>query len=74
MAGWGCYVSQSLVGSHSQTKKILKLLTLLNTMDIFAGCGGLSTGLGQAGVANHKWAIEFWKPSANAYRKNNPRA
>ena len=41
-------------------------------MDIFAGCGGLSTGLGQAGVAKPKWAIEFWKPSADAYRKNNP--
>ena len=44
----------------------------LNTLDIFAGCGGLSTGLGQAGVARHKWAIEFWKPSADAYKKNNP--
>ena len=53
---------------------ILEEVSALNTMDIFAGCGGLSTGLGQAGVAKHKWAIEFWKPSADAYRKNNPRA
>ena len=45
----------------------------LPTLDIFAGCGGLSTGLGQAGVADHKWAIEFWKPSADAYKKNNSR-
>ena len=45
----------------------------LATLDIFAGCGGLSTGLGQAGVADHKWAIEFWKPSADAYKKNNSR-
>ena len=53
---------------------VLESVSALNTMDIFAGCGGLSTGLGQAGVANHKWAIEFWKPSADAYRKNNPQA
>ena len=46
----------------------------MNTMDIFAGCGGLSSGLGEAGVARHRWAIEFWKPSADAYKKNNPSA
>ena len=50
---------------------VLGEVTPLATMDIFAGCGGLSTGLGQAGVAQHKWAIEFWKPSADAYKKNN---
>ena len=44
----------------------------LKTLDIFAGCGGLSHGLGQAGVVRHSWAVEFWSPSANAYKKNNP--
>ena len=44
----------------------LDTVTPLNTLDIFAGCGGLSHGLGQSGVAAHKWAIEFWKPSADA--------
>ena len=51
----------------------LDKVTPLATLDIFAGCGGLSTGLGQAGVADHRWAIEFWKPSADAYKKNNSR-
>lgn len=53
---------------------ILEEVPALNTMDIFAGCGGLSAGLGQAGVANHKWAIDFWEPSADAYRENYPGA
>ena len=44
----------------------------LKTLDIFAGCGGLSHGLGQAGVVKHCWAVEFWSPSAQAYKKNNP--
>ena len=43
-------------------------------MDIFAGFGGLSSGLGEAGVARLRWAIDFWKHAANAYQKNNPSA
>ena len=53
---------------------ILEEVTALNTMDIFSGCGGLSAGLSQAGVANPKWAVDYWDPAADAYRKNNPGA
>ena len=53
---------------------ILEEVPALNTMDIFSGCGGLSAGLSQAGVANHKWAVDFWEPSADAYRENYPGA
>lgn len=28
----------------------------------------------QAGVANTKWAIEYWKPAADAFKLNNPDA
>lgn len=28
----------------------------------------------QAGVANTKWAIEYWKPAADAFKLNNPGA
>jgi DNA (cytosine-5)-methyltransferase 1 len=44
------------------------------TMDIFAGCGGLSEGMHQAGVADTKWAIEYEQPAADAFKLNNPEA
>ncbi|CAH8337110.1 unnamed protein product [Eruca vesicaria subsp. sativa] len=44
----------------------------LATLDIFAGCGGLSQGLEQAGVSETKWAIEYEKPAGEAFRKNHP--
>jgi DNA (cytosine-5)-methyltransferase 1 len=43
-------------------------------MDIFAGCGGLSEGMHQAGVADTKWAIEYEAPAADAFKLNNPDA
>ena len=46
----------------------------LRTMDIFAGCGGLSEGLHQAGAAVAEWAIEYEAPAADAFRLNNPAA
>ncbi|KAG2308102.1 hypothetical protein Bca4012_082856 [Brassica carinata] len=46
----------------------------LATLDIFAGCGGLSHGLEQAGVSATKWAIEYEEPAGKAFRKNHPEA
>ena len=40
----------------------------LRTMDVFAGVGGLAIGLEQAGVADAKWAIEYVKDAANAFK------
>lgn len=33
----------------------------LRCMDMFAGCGGLSEGLHQAGIATTKWAVNSSK-------------
>ena len=44
----------------------------LRCLDIFSGCGGLSQGLHEAGVANSKWAVEIFEPAAQAYKLNNP--
>ncbi|KAL6501336.1 Class I-like SAM-binding methyltransferase superfamily [Orobanche hederae] len=44
----------------------------LTTLDIFAGCGGLSEGLEQAGVSLTKWAIEYEEAAGDAFRLNHP--
>ena len=44
----------------------------LKTLDIFAGCGGLSWGLKQAGIAEPKWAVECVEAAAKAYSQNEP--
>ena len=43
----------------------------MKCLDIFAGCGGLSLGLHQAGVVDTKWAIEAHEPAAKAFKANN---
>ena len=43
----------------------------LKTLELFAGCGGLSEGLLQSGVAELKWAVESDLTSALSYAKNN---
>ncbi|KAG8364016.1 hypothetical protein BUALT_Bualt19G0082400 [Buddleja alternifolia] len=49
----------------------------LTTLDIFAGCGGLSEGLEKSGklhlrVSNTKWAIEYEEAAGDAFKLNHP--
>ena len=44
----------------------------LATLDVFSGCGGLSHGLHESGVAESRWAIEVYEPAAKAFKANNP--
>ena len=46
----------------------------LAMMDVFAGCGGLSIGIEQSGVAKAKWAVEndFATHASDAYVRNHP--
>ncbi|MFS8034507.1 putative DNA (cytosine-5-)-methyltransferase [Helianthus anomalus] len=49
----------------------------LATLDIFAGCGGLSDGLQKAAclltcASITKWAIEYEEPAGDAFRLNHP--
>ncbi|KAL1478241.1 hypothetical protein MTO96_016426 [Rhipicephalus appendiculatus] len=46
----------------------------LRSLDVFAGCGGLSEGFHQAGVSETCWAIEREEPAATAFRLNFPDA
>ncbi|CAN4101552.1 unnamed protein product [Withania somnifera] len=45
----------------------------LATLDIFAGCGGLSEGLQHSGVSDTNWAIEYEEPAGDAFRLNHPK-
>ncbi|XP_031487104.1 uncharacterized protein LOC116255425 isoform X2 [Nymphaea colorata] len=47
---------------------------VLATLDIFAGCGGLSEGLQQSGVSMTKWAIEHDAAAAEAFKLNHKEA
>ncbi|ESN92163.1 hypothetical protein HELRODRAFT_116156 [Helobdella robusta] len=49
-----------------------KPLRALKCLDVFAGCGGLSEGLHQAGIADTRWAIEKDESASQAFRLNNP--
>jgi len=44
----------------------------LSVLDLFAGCGGLSIGLEQAGL-DVRWANEYWSAAAQTYTLNHPR-
>lgn len=46
----------------------------LRTLDVFAGCGGLTEGLHQSGVSETLWAIEQDGDAAMAFKKNFPQA
>lgn len=46
----------------------------LDTLDIFAGAGGLTEGLHQSGICRTKWAIEFDITAAQAFKLNYPEA
>ncbi|KQK12690.1 DNA (cytosine-5)-methyltransferase 1A [Brachypodium distachyon] len=46
----------------------------LATLDIFAGCGGLSEGLQLSGASHTKWAIEYEEPAGQAFGENHPEA
>ncbi|CAG0886916.1 unnamed protein product [Darwinula stevensoni] len=46
----------------------------LRTLDIFAGCGGLSEGLHESGVAESLWAVEILQEAADAFKYNNPKS
>ncbi|XP_053609291.1 DNA (cytosine-5)-methyltransferase 1-like [Plodia interpunctella] len=57
---------------ESEAKTAEAKVRPLRTLDVFAGCGGLSLGLHAAGVADCRWAVENVESAAHAYSLNNP--
>lgn len=44
----------------------------MRSLDLFAGCGGLSSELHASGLIDSKWAVEKDQNAAKAYSKNFP--
>lgn len=44
----------------------------LRCMELFSGCGGLSAGLHESGVAEALWAVELEEGASESFRRNNP--
>ncbi|KAJ9558016.1 hypothetical protein OSB04_012630 [Centaurea solstitialis] len=67
---------ESLVSNNGviDNQEICASNNCLATLDIFAGCGGLSEGLQKAGISVTKWAIEYEEPAAAAFKLNHPDA
>jgi len=49
-------------------------LTPLRTLDIFAGAGGLSSGLEESGSVRVKWAVEVDRAAVKAFEQNHSEA
>ncbi|VVC92167.1 unnamed protein product [Leptidea sinapis] len=62
---------KSSKATETAAKTLDVIVRPLRTLDVFAGCGGLSAGLHQTGVADCKWAIENVEAAAHAYSLNN---
>ena len=73
------FLDLPLNAKHYGTKKsgkdtlggLPKIEQPLKCLDVFAGCGGFSCGLHEAGVAESKWAIEFNNAAAKSFKSNN---
>ncbi|KAJ7578378.1 S-adenosyl-L-methionine-dependent methyltransferase [Mycena floridula] len=46
----------------------------LQGLELFAGAGGLSTGMDQSGFVHTAWAVEFFEAAAQTFQANHPEA
>ncbi|KAH7865338.1 hypothetical protein Vadar_005343 [Vaccinium darrowii] len=60
--------------SNFREQNDVSLVKGLATLDIFAGCGGLSEDLQQSGVSQTKWAIENEDNAGMTFKLNHPEA
>eukprot|EP00731_Ephydatia_muelleri_P024749 Em0016g1020a len=66
--------SKETVCQDEENKIAEKGFKPLRCLDVFAGCGGLTEGFHQSGVAEAVWAIEKDEAAAQAFRLNYPKA
>ncbi|KAJ3542763.1 hypothetical protein NM688_g5941 [Phlebia brevispora] len=58
---------------HSASKPCLQH-SKLQGLELFAGAGGLSAGLEQAGFVQTRWAVEWMPSPASTFKANHPHA
>jgi C-5 cytosine-specific DNA methylase len=61
-------------GKHIDPPSHPELPEPLKSFDLFAGCGGMTTGLHNSGLCRTYWANEFEPSAAEAFKKNFPKA
>ncbi|KAG0339389.1 DNA (cytosine-5)-methyltransferase 1 [Podila horticola] len=65
---------ERLSNSELQMSEFLGKVKKLRALDIFSGCGGLSSGFRDSGIIETRYAIEFFTSAAITYRHNFPNA
>jgi hypothetical protein len=63
-----------LANQANRRDNFLRNFEKLRGLDMFAGCGGLSNGIHQSGVAKTCWAVEFSEAGCVTLSKNFPDA
>ncbi|KAI0333620.1 S-adenosyl-L-methionine-dependent methyltransferase [Cubamyces sp. BRFM 1775] len=70
-----CDICLSAVMQQKAEKdRLLRSFGPLRCLELFAGAGGLSTGLEMSGHIQTKWAVEFSPGAAKTFRANHPHA
>ncbi|KAI0723866.1 S-adenosyl-L-methionine-dependent methyltransferase [Cerioporus squamosus] len=60
--------------SHMAEESLMATHHRLRGLELFAGAGGLSTGLEMSGFVKTKWAVEFSPSAARTFQANHPGA
>lgn len=64
-------IIDTIIENNSEKNAIISDIdnNMINILDLFCGCGGMSKGLTDAGL-NIIAGIDFWDKAINSYRKN----
>ncbi|KAI0672839.1 S-adenosyl-L-methionine-dependent methyltransferase [Trametes maxima] len=59
---------------YAEKEHLMETFGPLKGLELFAGAGGLSTGLEMSGCVQTRWAVEFSPSAAKTYQANHPTA
>ncbi|KAF8404029.1 hypothetical protein HHK36_008905 [Tetracentron sinense] len=67
-----CKEGENYSDTLDEQHDLIQEKNCLATLEIFAGCGGLTEGLKQSGVSLTKWVIESEPPAGASFSLNHP--